>query len=185
MKGEPLHLMFSVLDLFSLTLVCYSDASFANLPSGASQGAYVIFLCDAAGNANLVSWQSKKLKRVCNSTLSSECLAAVDAINAAFLFREMFYEILKNCVIKIRLITDNKSLMENASSLTLLEDKRLRIEMGILRESIQNGDVEKIVWISSKDNIANSLTKQGASARYLVDVVMNKLKFDYEKNLFA
>ena len=106
-KGEPLHLVFSGLsDLLTLTFICYSDASFGNLPSGASQGAYVIFVCDAAGNANLVSWQSKKLKRVCNSTLSAECLAAVDAINAAFLYREMFCEILKSCVLKIRLITD-------------------------------------------------------------------------------
>ena len=75
--------------------------------------------------------------------------------------------------------------MENASSITLLEDKRLRIEMAILRESIQNGEIEKIVWISSKDNVANSLTKQGASTRYLVDVLLNNLKFDYERNLFA
>ena len=74
--------------------------------------------------------------------------------------------------------------MENASSITLLEDKRLRIEMAILRESLQDGSLEKIVWISSKDNLANSLTKQGASTRYLVDVVMNNFKFDFEKNLF-
>ena len=174
--------MFTGLSNLSvLTLLCYFDASFGNLPSGA----YLIFVCDSVGNRNLVFWQSRKLKRVCNITLSSECLAAVDGINAAFLFREMFCEILKDSVIKIRLITDNKSMMENASSITLLEDKRLRIEMAILRESIENHDIEKIVWIASKDNLANSLTKAGASTRYLVDVVMHNLKFDYDKNLFC
>ena len=185
-KGEELHLLFSGLsDLYSLTLLCYSDASFGNLPSGASQGAYLIFVSDLHGNANLISWQSRKLKRVCNSTLSAECLAAVDAVNAAFLFREMILEIVRKSKVRIRLITDNKSLMENASSITLLEDKRLRIEMAILRESLQNHDIEKIVWIASRDNLANSLTKQGASTRYLVDVIMNDLKFDYDKNLFT
>ena len=57
--------------------------------------------------------------------------------------------------------------------------------MAILREGLQSHDIEKIVWIASRDNLANSLTKQGASTRYLVDVIMNNLKFDYEKNLFA
>ena len=178
--------MFSGLsNLSSLSLLCYSDGSFGNLPSGSSQGAYIIFISDSSGNSNIVSWQSRKLKRVCNSTLSAECLAAVDGLNAALLFCEMICEILKESNIKIRLITDNKSLMENASSITLLEDKRLRIEMAILCESLEKGVLERIVWISSKDNLANSLTKAGASTRFLIDVIMHNLKFDFVKNLFC
>ena len=42
---------------------CFIDATFANLKRGASQGGCIIFLC-ADKKFTLVSWKSKKLKRV-------------------------------------------------------------------------------------------------------------------------
>ena len=44
--------------------VIYTDASYGNLKNGGSQGAYLIFLMEENNFCNLLSWQSKQVKRV-------------------------------------------------------------------------------------------------------------------------
>ena len=167
----------------NLCILCYGDSSFANLPSGSSQGDVVVLLVDKDGCVNLLSWQSKKLKRVCTSTLSAETLACIDAVNYGFLFRELLIEIFRSTNVKIRVLTDNKALAQ--TMLTVVDDKRLRIDIASLRETIQNDFVEGVFWIPSQFNSANPLTKQGASNSYLIDVLSHKLKFDYTNNNFV
>ena len=59
--------------------MCYSDALYGNLDDGRSQGGYLIFFSDGQGNRNLVSCQTRRVKRVAKSTLAAEALALVDA----------------------------------------------------------------------------------------------------------
>ena len=171
-------------DIENLCIVCFADASFGNLPTGASQGAYIIFLVDKTGRANLISWQSRKLKRVCTSTLSAEALAAIEALNASIFFRELLIEVLGVKNISLRALTDNKSLTDTIELLTVVEDKRLRIDIASLRESIQNDYVEGLYWVPSALNLANPLTKQGASSTYLIDVLNHNMRFDFQSNIF-
>ena len=66
LKNTEVVLQFPSLgNLESLYITCFSDASFANLKSGASQGGFVIFLC---GNEKFssIAWKSRNLKRVVN-----------------------------------------------------------------------------------------------------------------------
>ena len=57
LKGHDFELIFKTMkNVENLCIVCYADASFGNLPSGASQGAYIILLIDETGCANLISW---------------------------------------------------------------------------------------------------------------------------------
>ena len=146
-----------------ISLVCYSDASFGNLVSGHSQGAYVVFIVDKYGRANVLSWQSRKIKRVCNSTISAECLAAVEAVNASIYLKTLVKEMIgaKCASLKVRLVVDNKALLDAISSKSSVEDKRLRIDISLLREcSISNKDINGIYWVASHNNFANALTKQ-------------------------
>ena len=85
-----------------------------------------------------MAWQSRKLKRVCSSTLAAEALAAIEAVNHGFLFKEILSEICHCNDITIRVLTDNKSLFQTVPLLTVVEDKRLRIDIASLRESVQN-----------------------------------------------
>ena len=50
-------------------------------PDGGSQGAYLAFLADSKGNANIISWQSKRLKRMVRSFLAAETLGMCEAID--------------------------------------------------------------------------------------------------------
>ena len=163
----------------------FSDASFGNLPSGGSQGAYVVFICDKSGNANVVSWQSRQVRRVCNSTLSAECLAAVDAVKAGVLLKHLICELLCLDTVDMRLITDNKSLVQAVNSVTPVEDKRLRIEIAMLQESLARKEFSGVYLVPSKNNVANALTKQGASCQTLVDALSGKMHYDYSANYFV
>ena len=185
LKSVDLELNFrKLVDVENLCIVCYSDASFGNLPSGASQGAYVILLVDTNGCSNLISWQSRKLKRICTSTLSAEALAAIEAVSAALFFRQLVMEVLLLKKLALRVLTDNKSLVDTIALITVINDKRLRIDVASLRESFQLDFVEGLYWIPSPLNLANPLTKQGASNTYLFDVLNQSVKFDFQSNSF-
>lgn len=70
--------------------------------------------------------------------------------------------------------TDNKSLSEAVYSTKAVEEKRLRVEIAALRESVERKEI-KVEWISTKDQIADIFTKQGADNRLLLDVLRNGL----------
>ena len=55
----------------NMKVICYTDATHASLPSGASQGAFIVFLA-GGGKVAPIAWQSKKLHRVTKSPLASE-----------------------------------------------------------------------------------------------------------------
>ena len=64
-KSEKVGLRLTDIgDLKKAKTVAYSDASFANLPEGKSQGAYIVFLVGENRNAVPLPWRSRKVKRV-------------------------------------------------------------------------------------------------------------------------
>ena len=184
LRSNTLSILFSPLQGKVLTICLFSDASFANLPSGGSQGAYAIFLVDELGYANIVSWQSRKVRRICNSTMSAECLAAVDAVKAGVLLKHLISDFLCWESINMRLITDNKSLVQAVNSVTPVDDKRLRIEIAMLQESLERKEFSGIYLIPSENNVVNGLTKQGASCITLLNVLSGKMRFNFELNYF-
>ena len=116
-----------------LQIIAYSDASFANLTDGGSQGGYIIIL---VGNNN----QYMPIKRIVKSTLGAETLAMVDLTEACFYYRKLILDLLQledhPTNIKITCKTDNSCLYDAVHSTIQILDKRRRIEMAILREMV-------------------------------------------------
>ena len=50
-------------------------------------------------------------------------------------------------------------------------DKRIRVEIGILREMTEKKKIVSVDWITSDKQIANRLTKHGASPDLLLKVL--------------
>ena len=73
--------------------------------------------------------------------------------------------------VNITLFTDNKSLYETVHSTKSIEDKRLKIDICILRQVLSNGEIHSIEWVETKKQIADSLTKGGASTKKLLDIL--------------
>ena len=170
-KSNKYPLKFQKLDIPSIRIAVYSDASFANLPDGSSQGGHIIFLCDNLMNCVPISWASKKVKRVVRSTLAAETLAATDALDSAYLVSKLLAEFLsENKTREIELITDNKSLYEVVNTSNLLMDKRLRVEISSLREMVEKDKVS-VKWVNAAEQLADVLTKKGASKKKLIHVL--------------
>ena len=185
LKSVELKVLFSPLKNDNVSLIVFTDASFANLPFGGSQGAYVIFLVDSFGSANILSWQSRKVRRVCNSTISAECLAAVEAVNTAIFLKELILELCCWSSVNIHVVSDNKSLLQAIESVTPVDDKRLRIDISILQECLHNKTIDRFCFVPSAQNMANALTKQGASCKSLLDVLNGKTKYSLTDNSFV
>ena len=92
-KSTPSHTTIPVMNLESLQLLLYSDASFNNLPDKDSQGGYPVFLCDKFSNSAPIAWNSTRLKRATISTLAAETLALTDRCNTAFFIENLITDI--------------------------------------------------------------------------------------------
>ncbi|VDI51209.1 Hypothetical predicted protein [Mytilus galloprovincialis] len=169
-RNDPVSLHFKELGEH-VELLLYTDASFGNLPDGGSQGGFVIMLLGENGKINSVTWQSKKIRRVVRSTLASEALALADGIDCATSLATLYNELVFNkCTteggITVRCVIDNKDLFEAVHSKKNVSEKRLRLEISCIKEMIQKGELT-VHWIETKEQIANVLTKHGASAQNL------------------
>ena len=120
----------------NLSVVVYGDATHASLPSGASQGAHIVFLC-GNGLVSPITWRSKKLDRVTKSPLASETMALSESADAGYFVASMVKELFNlNHVPAVTCKTDNHSLKEHLESTKIIQDLRLRVDIARLREMI-------------------------------------------------
>lgn len=186
-RGQSVTLTFpNALDLNTIHIVCFTDASFANLPDRGSQGGFVMFVIDEKGIYSAIAWQSKRIKRVVNSSLSAECLEAVEAAETCILLRARLEELLclPSQFIKLSLITDSKSLLDAVHTSTSVENKRLQIDINMLREMVEKGEIDEFRWIQTEFQVANPLTKHGASSDYLLRILRCQLKYQHDTAMF-
>ena len=152
----------------------YADASFANLNGSFSQGGFVIFLKDNQDNRCPVFWESRRVKRVVKSTLAAETLALIDCAETAIYIKHILQELSKGFEIPIHCYTDNKSLADSLASKKQVDDRRLRIDMAYLKDMLNNEDISTVSWISTDRQLANSLTKRGASSEQLCAAISGR-----------
>ena len=171
LKSKKVRLKIpNVGDLAKVEILCFTDATHASLKCGSSQGAYIICLF---GNDKVVPvvWQSKKISRVTKSPLASETLALSEGADAGYLLATQIKEIfLLENLPQIRCVTDNKSLFETMQTSNLIKDLRLRVDIARLREMEEKGEIS-VSWIDGKNQIADCMTKSGASSNKLLDVL--------------
>lgn len=167
-------LRFPALDLTSVKIMTFTDASLGNLNDGvgSTQGV-IIWIMDRQGKCCPLFWQAKKIRRVVRSTLAAEALSLQEGLEASFYYRHMLEEILgvPSKSIEIYAFIDNKSVIESVHSTKLVEDRRLRIDIAALTEAVTQGDVRKIQWCSGQKQLANCLTKAGANGLCVLKIL--------------
>ena len=165
---------FSRLDKESgLNLLVFTDAAHANLPDGVSStSGILVFIADGRGNINPVSWRAHKIWRVVRSSLAAETLAFQEGLAEAIYVKKLLSELDPVSEFPISAYVDNKSLYDALNSTKLVEDRRLRIEMGEIKQILEQ-EVSSIQWISGTEMIANSLTKRGADGSALLAIFQN------------
>ena len=171
-KSNDVYLTFPCLeDSNNLKIAVYADASLANLPDGGSQAGYLVFLVDRFGRAALIDWKSYKIRRVVRSTLAAETLAMADAVDAAAFVAATWKELVgPNWNNAAEVITDCRSLYENVNSTKLCNEKRLRIDIAMLKQMQERNEIY-LRWTESEHQLADVLTKKGVCGMNLSRVI--------------
>ena len=202
-QGAHQKVIFEPIPLDEINVIGWCDASFANVDDGtvddgvtlASQAGYVIGYAsneaveNGKGLVSIAEWLTHRLKRKVRSTLAAEtmsaneCLEAMDIHRAHLaelrsdgpLDRYQWRELVK--VVRCTLVTDSKSLYDftNRRGSTPSE-KRLRIDMEIIRDQINDGDLE-IRWVNTHQQLADALTKGSPDAFIYLKLVMKTREF--------
>ena len=80
-------------------------------------------------------------------------------------------EIFPTITIPVICLTDSKTLYHAVKSSKQIADKRLSIDLAMIKEKCENKEIENIIWISKEKQIADSLAKKGASCEKLIQAI--------------
>ena len=168
--------------LDQLRISLYCDAAWSVRPDGSSQGGMLMFLSSQAEldscepfPLTILDWSSKKLVRMCRSSLSAEAQSATIAVDELE-WSKVFFAAMVNPYVPIQddatmhkfggsaVITDAKALFDSTTAVTSglkLSERRTAIEICILRERLE-ASLSKVKWCNSLQQLADGLTKGAA-----------------------
>ena len=88
-----------------------------------------------------------------SSTLAAETLAMEEALEECFIIQSMLLEIYKRDPISglfpIHCYTDSKLLLESVHSTKTLKEKRLKVDVCVIREMLEKKEIKSINWCPS------------------------------------
>ena len=96
-------------------------------------------------------------------TLAAETLSLVDGASTAMYLSRILREISSCGNIPVKCFVDNRSLVEALSSYKSVDDKRLRIDISVLKDMLHNVELQEMTWVDTLRQLADCLTKRGAS----------------------
>ena len=72
-------------------------------------------------------------------------------------------------------MTDNKSLHDTLLSSKQVDDKHLRIDISVIDDMLARSELERVIWVSGANQLADALTKKGVSPDKLRTVLSQYL----------
>jgi len=155
---NPLELRIPKLDMATLKVVGFADASFANNHDLSTQLGHIVFLCDAKGNAAPIAFRSYKSRRVVRSAMAGEVIAFSDMFDIAVTLAEEIRTIYKRHI-PLHLLTDSKALFDIISKGSRTSEKRMMLDIAAAREGFRDRVISDIGFVRSSENLADGLTK--------------------------
>ena len=168
----------------------YSDASWSTRPDGSSQGGWLLFLAsesqingDQPFPLTVIDWSSRKLPRVCRSSLSAEAQIMTTAVDnlewAKTMFGLMIWpsegadseQVMKWLGVS-PCITDARALFDASTSATpgmRLAEKRTAIEIKITQERMAAA-CGMMRWCNSHQQLADGVTKAAARTKLAMEL---------------
>lgn len=175
LNGVNKGINFIPLDLDTVFMAVFVDAGFAANPDSSSQLGFVITLMDNEGNANIVHYGSLKFERVTRSVLASELFAMVHGFDIACTIRLTLNK-MPNRVIALHVYTDSRSLYECLIRINQTTEKRLLIDLRMLRQSCERREITEVFWIPTTQNPADAFTKATPTPALETLLVENRLQ---------
>src|SRR5438552_760359 len=113
---------------------------------------------DKEGTTNIIHWTFAKCKRVVCSVLAAELYAMAHSFDLAIAIKAAINAILDR-PIPFAIYTDSKSLYNSLVFFNTVMEKRLLIDLKVLRESYKRRKLVDVFWIPAPQNLADGLTK--------------------------
>lgn len=159
------------IDLTKAKLMVFVDGSFANNTDLSSQIGFVIVLlteelnedntcCEAQGN--IIHWSSNKCERITQSVLASEIYGMVNGYDMGIVMSTTLRKVANRLElnhIPLVVCVDSCSLHECLVKLGITKEKRLMIDVMVLRQLYERSEIDEIHWINGEDKTANAMTK--------------------------
>ena len=108
--------------------------------------------------------------------MASETLALTEAAEQGFYIRAIRTELHglhDKKYLPINAITDNQLLLNSIKSMKTVDDKRLLIDISCIRETLVNLELHNVLWVDTKRQLADCLTKIVAPSSNLIEVLQN------------
>ena len=161
-------------------MAVFVDAAFANNRDLSSQIGFIIALMDDEGAANIVHYSSQKSKRVTRSALAAELYAMMNGFDTAAALKVSLDQLdlnedaaakrygtavagsddLPRAAVPMVIYTDSRSLYDGLVSLNTTTEKRLLIDLHLLRQAYERREIAEVCWIPTEQNPADALTKE-------------------------
>ena len=173
---EPMQLKYPDMgNVEDWILLRFGDAGIRSMTDKVtSVGGKIILLCNRkTGNAAVLYWRSKKLRRKVTSSLAGECLAMIGVIGELVYIKTVFSQIYGQRVQEIPtiVVTDCRNLEEAVYSSSLVEDRWLITDIAAIKEALEKKEITAVRRVPSERMLANCLTKSGASGEELLSVL--------------
>ena len=110
------------------------------------------------GRAHILSFSSRKCRRVVHSIMAEEVYAFTAAFDEAFIIRYDL-ERLYGRHIPINIFTDSKQLFDVVTKGSHPTEKRLMVDVAAARQAYTRHDILNVGLIASNDNMTDPLTK--------------------------
>ena len=162
--------------LSDIVVLGISDASFAGMPRGRSQGGYVLALAnpqilDGQSQLAVLAYHSGLIRRVVRSSLAAEISQAANTLEEADFLRATMAEAtqcdfqLNNWVAAVSqwkqlVVLDSRTGYDLLNGSALGEDKRLAIDIAAMKEALGEDQASRgIRWVPGEELLADDLTK--------------------------
>ncbi|MCP3661065.1 MAG: hypothetical protein GY696_00995, partial [Gammaproteobacteria bacterium] len=174
LKQTSAVLRFSRLEcLETAEIWLFTDASYGNLNGGtdSTQG-YVLFLVNPRdGKCAPIDWRANKINRVVTSTLAAEAVSLTRGLDAAVSLKWTLQELCNEGNMAVRVIIDNKDTFDSVHSTTDVSERKLRREIGAVKQMMKDKELEQLIWVRGPYQLADPLTKLGANSDALTKVM--------------
>lgn len=174
---SELGLRFVAIDQATKRIAVFPDASFASNADLTCQLGFVITIADAKNNANIIHYSSFKSKRVTRSVIAADLYALAHAFDIGSTICQTI-TVLYGKPRPMTVYTDSKRLYDGILGANATAEKRLLIDLSLLRQAYELHEIVEVVWVPSSNNSADALTKASPSPALASLMRENKLNIN-------
>ena len=156
----------------SWNIVAWSDSSWARTDQNICVNAHLVTLANQdCTKACILDWNSSRPGIPSTSAMAAEAEAANQAFAKITSIKYLLGEVLRLPSVHSFLITDSRSLKNTISTTKTVRDKRMQVNIAILRALSSKEDIE-VIWSDAKHQLADILTKPTADPSKLINLMI-------------